>query len=297
MRTIIKTATILIVCLISTSLLAGDCSQVGNQIAANKNNPKELRKLLEINPQCGEVWEALGDYFYEKKVWNEAYLNYEKAIQYLPGKSKLTSRLQELRPKSTTMIEDEQQMLAYKRQVGGTTASLPGSSPSATLPLTPSSGAETSTIAGSQPTGSGPSKKTAGRKMQPASKSASSAELASTQARAKIDKVGLVILFEYNSAAITPEGKKLLAGFAEVLNKELAGRNFLIDGHTDNIGSRDYNLRLSQERARSVKSWLSANGVDSSRLEVRGYGLEKPIFDNDTESGRSKNRRVEFEEK
>ena len=88
MKIIVKTATVFLVCLIATTLLAGDCSLVRDQIPANKNNPKELRKLLEINPQCGEVWEALGDYFYKKEAWNEAYSNYEEAAKYLPDKNK-----------------------------------------------------------------------------------------------------------------------------------------------------------------------------------------------------------------
>jgi outer membrane protein OmpA-like peptidoglycan-associated protein len=281
MKIIVKTATILLVCLMATPLLAGDCSQVRDQIQTNKNNPKELRKLLEINPQCGEVWEALGDYFYKKEAWNEAYSNYEEAAKYLPDKNKLSSRLQELRPKVTAVIKDEQELLAYRRQVGGTAPSLPEDSLNANQPKIPS----------------GTVKKAPGRKTQLESKGTPSSQQPSVQPRAKTEKVGLLILFEYNSAVITPEGKNLLAGYAAMLNKELAGRNFLINGHTDNIGSRDYNLRLSLERANSVKSYLSANGVDPSRLEVRGYGFDKPIFDNDTESGRSKNRRVEFEEK
>ncbi len=295
MKGFIKGATILLICLIANPLFGGDCSQVSNQIASNKNKPKELRKLLEINPQCGEVYEALGDYFYDKKVWNEAYSNYEEAKKYLPDKTKLSSRLQELRPKVTALIENEQELLAYRRSIGGTHT--PRELFHRISSQAPSPEAAKPTVAGSQPATAGPPKKAADQKMQLAGKSTSSSSQPSTQVRAKADKVGLVILFDYNSAEITPESKQLLTGFAQVLNAELAGRNFLINGHTDNIGGREYNLQLSEERARSVKSYLSANGVDSSRLEVRGYGFDKPIFDNDTDSGRSKNRRVEFQEK
>jgi outer membrane protein OmpA-like peptidoglycan-associated protein len=296
MKNFIKALTILFVCLMANPLLGADCSELSKQIAPNKNNPAELRKLLETNPQCGEIYEALGDYYYQKQVWNEAYDNYKKASEYFPEKSKLAARLQELRPKVTTMIESEQQMLAYKRQLAGTTPALPGSSPTVTSPPAPGPEAER-TAAASQPKASAPSKKGADRKLQLASKSTSASQQPSAQARAKADKVGLMILFEFNSAELTPEGKSLLANFAEVLNTELAGRIFLINGHCDNVGTRDYNLGLSRERAKSVKAYLATKGVDSSRLDVRGYGFEKPIFDNDTESGRSKNRRVEFEEK
>jgi outer membrane protein OmpA-like peptidoglycan-associated protein len=287
---------VFLLCLFANPLLGGDCSEVSKQIGNNKNNPKELRKLLEVNPQCGEVWEALGDYFYEKKVWNESYTNYEEAKKYLPDSKKLSSRLQELRPKVTALIKDEQELLAYRRSIGGTAPSLPDSPQKVAPPLAPSPGGEKASATSSHPPQAGSGKKVE-RSMQIAGKSSSSSQETSAQGRAKAEKVGLVILFEYKSAEITPESGKLLAGFAEVLNTELAGRNFFIDGHTDNIGPHDYNLLLSKDRAKSVKSYLVVNGVDANRLEVRGYGFDKPIFDNDTESGRSKNRRVEFEEK
>jgi outer membrane protein OmpA-like peptidoglycan-associated protein len=67
-----------------------------------------------------------------------------------------------------------------------------------------------------------------------------------------------------------------------------------ISGHTDNTGSLNTNVRLSQERAKSVVDFLVARGIDLSRLEYRGYGPSQPVAPNDTEEGRSRNRRVEF---
>jgi OmpA-OmpF porin, OOP family len=67
-----------------------------------------------------------------------------------------------------------------------------------------------------------------------------------------------------------------------------------IGGHTDNSGSRDYNLQLSQKRANSVYQYLQENGVDKRRLVVKGYGPDRPRQKNDTESGRQENRRIEF---
>jgi len=67
-----------------------------------------------------------------------------------------------------------------------------------------------------------------------------------------------------------------------------------IGGHTDNVGSSSYNLKLSNDRAKSVYEYLTANGVDAERLSYRGYGDASPVTDNDTKKGRSTNRRTEF---
>jgi outer membrane protein OmpA-like peptidoglycan-associated protein len=67
-----------------------------------------------------------------------------------------------------------------------------------------------------------------------------------------------------------------------------------VDGHTDNTGSDDLNQKLSESRANSVKQYLVDNGIDESRIVATGYGETKPIADNKTAAGRSKNRRVEM---
>jgi len=67
-----------------------------------------------------------------------------------------------------------------------------------------------------------------------------------------------------------------------------------IDGHTDNIGSTASNLILSEERAKAVKNYIIKKGIDKNRIISKGFGEEKPIDTNDTESGKQKNRRVEF---
>ncbi|NQY21129.1 MAG: OmpA family protein [Campylobacteraceae bacterium] len=66
-----------------------------------------------------------------------------------------------------------------------------------------------------------------------------------------------------------------------------------IDGHTDNINSDKYNLKLSQSRANSVKVYLNKLGIDSERMIINAYGELKPVSSNDTLSGQSMNRRVE----
>jgi len=321
MKNLLKAAALLVVCFTANSVFAGDCSEVSNEIGINRKNPKELRKLVQKSPQCGEIWEALGDYFYEKKVWNEAYVNYEEAKKLLPDKAKLSSRLQELRPKVTELIKDEKELLSFRRRIGGTTSLPPGSSPGsggspAAAPPEPTTHGTGSMMLASnyQPsysssasniettseparpatTAKGKSGKKAKQgKMALASKSASSSPTAA--ARAHSEKIGLMVNFDYNSAEIKPESRNLLADFAEMLKKELAGQKIRVQGHTDNQGGREYNIQLSEQRARSVKDYLQQNGIEASRLETRGYGFAKPIYDNETESGRSKNRRVEFE--
>ncbi|RYF16681.1 MAG: OmpA family protein, partial [Flavobacteriales bacterium] len=76
----------------------------------------------------------------------------------------------------------------------------------------------------------------------------------------------------------------------------LVEKNFSLKlaGHTDITGSRELNLRLSKERAESVKAYLVSQGANASRIEATGYGPDQPIASNKTAEGRQQNRRVEF---
>ena len=67
-----------------------------------------------------------------------------------------------------------------------------------------------------------------------------------------------------------------------------------VDGHTDSVGNAGYNMDLSNRRANSVANYLAARGVDPRRMSAMGYGLERPIASNASESGRAQNRRVEI---
>ncbi|MBD78495.1 MAG: hypothetical protein CL840_06220 [Crocinitomicaceae bacterium] len=101
------------------------------------------------------------------------------------------------------------------------------------------------------------------------------------------------IHYETNSAEISDRSQVILDDFAEYLIKN-SSIKVAIHGHTDNVGSSSDNLALSTDRAFSIKTYLQNKGVASQRLTFKGFGDEKPIADNSSESGRSLNRRTEF---
>jgi OOP family OmpA-OmpF porin len=101
------------------------------------------------------------------------------------------------------------------------------------------------------------------------------------------------ITFKTGSANILPGSFNVLDRAVQVL-KEYPEIKLEIQGHTDNRGKADYNRDLSQRRAESVRSYLVSRGIASDRLTAVGYGLDQPVADNASESGRSRNRRTEF---
>jgi outer membrane protein OmpA-like peptidoglycan-associated protein len=100
------------------------------------------------------------------------------------------------------------------------------------------------------------------------------------------------LLFAFNSSELTAAMKTNLRDFAETL-KTYDKTVVLIDGHTDSKGSEEYNLKLSDRRAKAVSNYLNTAGVSNSRLGTRGFGESKPVGSNETEQGRKQNRRVE----
>ncbi|MBN1210040.1 MAG: OmpA family protein [Myxococcaceae bacterium] len=102
------------------------------------------------------------------------------------------------------------------------------------------------------------------------------------------------ILFETGQAKIRRQSFKLLDEVASVLRRNPGLGPVLIEGHTDNVGARAYNLDLSNRRAKAVLEYLVSKGIDRKRLKSQGFGLERPIASNKTALGRAKNRRVEF---
>ena len=101
------------------------------------------------------------------------------------------------------------------------------------------------------------------------------------------------ILFDVNKATLKTELKVVIAKLAGIL-LIMPEHRVRIEGHTDSTGSEEHNLKLSAERAQSVLGFLAEQGIDESRLKAVGYGLTRPIADNDTREGRQKNRRVEI---
>lgn len=101
------------------------------------------------------------------------------------------------------------------------------------------------------------------------------------------------VRFDTNKSTLTATAKTNLDKLIPVF-KEYADTNIMIYGYTDSTGSAEYNLKLSQERATSVKNYLVSKGLASTRFSTSGMGIADPIATNDTPEGRSQNRRVEF---
>lgn len=102
------------------------------------------------------------------------------------------------------------------------------------------------------------------------------------------------ILFETAQAVIQHQSFKMLDDVAKVLRDHPEVGPVLIEGHTDNRGSRAFNMDLSKRRAKAVEDYLVKAGIDRKRLRSAGFGFDKPVATNDTPLGRAKNRRTEF---
>lgn len=114
--------------------------------------------------------------------------------------------------------------------------------------------------------------------------------------KSELDKNGRVVLyinFDFNKATIRPDAKPIIAQVVKLM-KDNPDLKLAINGHTDNVGLHDYNVKLSQMRAAAVVSSLVAANIPSNRLTSGGFGPDQPIADNKTEKGRAKNRRVEL---
>ena len=99
------------------------------------------------------------------------------------------------------------------------------------------------------------------------------------------------VLFDFDSAVLKPGAYDELDRVAHVLRRYPQTR-IRIEGHTDSIGSEEYNRRLSKRRAMAVRDALVQRGVDPRRIQLIGYGESRPIATNQTEAGRQLNRRV-----
>lgn len=99
--------------------------------------------------------------------------------------------------------------------------------------------------------------------------------------------------FDFDRATLRPEGKKILDRAAEELKKN-PGVAVVVEGHTCDIGTTEYNLALGDRRARSVFNYLVLLGIPADTLSTISYGEEKPAYPNDVEENRAKNRRAHF---
>ena len=118
---------------------------------------------------------------------------------------------------------------------------------------------------------------------------------------AKVERVGEGIdmtfnsglLFQINSSVLSEAAKVNLAKVANVFIK-YPETNILVEGHTDNTGSPEFNMDLSKKRAHAVSDFLASKGVSTSRMDIKWYGESQPKYPNDNESNRALNRRVEL---
>jgi outer membrane protein OmpA-like peptidoglycan-associated protein len=119
---------------------------------------------------------------------------------------------------------------------------------------------------------------------------------------AQVERVGEGIMltlgenavrFNTNKSTLSATAKANLEKLVPVLNN-YENTNIVIYGYTDSTGKVEYNQALSAKRASSVKQYLAAKGIDITRIETKGLGVNDPIATNETAEGRSKNRRVEF---
>ena len=104
------------------------------------------------------------------------------------------------------------------------------------------------------------------------------------------------LLFKKNSASLSKDARIILDKVLQVLKKHKHEiKNISIEGHSDDTGDKDFNLKLSGQRAETVMNFLTQEGaVKEDKIKAEGYGESKPTYPNDTKSNRRKNRRVKI---
>jgi outer membrane protein OmpA-like peptidoglycan-associated protein len=123
------------------------------------------------------------------------------------------------------------------------------------------------------------------------------AERAPNRLKAELDKACKVAIygvhFDFDKSTLRPDAEPALNSLLKLLtdHPDLAVE---LGGHTDNVGKRDYNLKLSEARVNTVRGWLVGKGVKAERLTAKGYADTQPVAANDATEGRAKNRRVEL---
>jgi OOP family OmpA-OmpF porin len=107
-------------------------------------------------------------------------------------------------------------------------------------------------------------------------------------------KVLDTVKFEHGSAKLDKDSLSLLDQVALTIKANPQVERVRVEGHTDDTGPRDVNLRLSKQRALVVRDYLIRKGVSPRRLSAEGYGPDRPLVEGTSDSARAKNRRVEF---
>jgi len=120
-----------------------------------------------------------------------------------------------------------------------------------------------------------------------------SALSAEQQAIEALKQTGTIIYFDYDRADIKPEYVAIVAAHAKFLNANPA-RKLRLEGHSDERGSREYNIGLGERRAQSVRRALLLQGVNETQLTTVSYGEERPAVQGSDEAAYAKNRRVEL---
>jgi len=102
------------------------------------------------------------------------------------------------------------------------------------------------------------------------------------------------VFFKTDKAKLLPQGEQQITEFVDMIQEYDDSRSILVEGHTDNRGSKAYNQRLSKRRAETVQNALITKGIEPNRLIIKGFGEKEPLTTNATKNGRQQNRRVEI---
>jgi len=101
------------------------------------------------------------------------------------------------------------------------------------------------------------------------------------------------VLFDFNKYTLKPDAREKLAKVSGIL-LSYPGLKLQVEGYTDNIGTDEYNQKLSEQRADTVSGYLVTQGVAQTNISAAGYGKSDPVADNSTNNGRAQNRRVQL---
>jgi len=100
------------------------------------------------------------------------------------------------------------------------------------------------------------------------------------------------VLFDFDKANLRADAGPAI--HRSVVLMKRSDKPIIVEGHTDNVGTHEYNQRLSEDRAQTVAHALVENGIAPGRITTRGYAYDRPVSSNDTAEGRQRNRRVEL---